>query len=81
MNTLNKAEYENVIKDAILKCAGENGWANLAEVGSYLKQNGIKYKKLSKFLSDYDHLIEKRVDESRQPPVVFAKLKVKMVQV
>ena len=68
-------EYEKIIREAISSCSNESGWANLADLGAVLRENGIKYKKLSKFLSEYHHMVEIRIDESKQPPVVYTKLK------
>ena len=74
MAVMNNIEYEKAIKEAVAKCANENGWANLAELGAEIRQNGIKYKKLLKFLNEYKHIIDIRVDDAMQPPVVYAKL-------
>ena len=63
-----------ILKDGVNSCANEHGWANLAELGTYLRQRGIKYGKLSRFLDDYTHLIETRIDDSITPPAVYAKL-------
>ena len=68
-------EYEKIIREAINCCSNETGWVNLADLGAVLRENGIKYKKLSKFLAEYEHVLEMKVDNLKQPPVVHAKLK------
>lgn len=67
-------DIENILKDGVNSCANEQGWANLAELGTYLRQRGIKYGKLSRFLADYKHVVETRIDDSITPPAVYAKL-------
>ena len=71
---MENAENEKVLAEAITACANEEGWANLAEIGGMLREKGIKYGKLSKFISRFPELVETRIDESRQPPVVYARL-------
>ena len=71
---MENAEYEQALKEAITACANDEGWANLAEIGGILREKGIKYGKLSKFISRFPELVETRIDESRQPPVVYARL-------
>ncbi|MEI7523614.1 MAG: OST-HTH/LOTUS domain-containing protein [Mariniphaga sp.] len=63
-----------VLKEVIADCAKDNGWANLAEVGILLRNKNISYGKLSKFVSKFPEIIETRVDESKQPPVAYARL-------
>ena len=63
-----------VLIEAIANCAKTDGWANLAEVGVVLRINGVKYGKLSKFIQNYSEIVETKVDEIRQPPVVYARL-------
>jgi hypothetical protein len=72
---MDRSELENIIKDGVNSCANEMGWANLAELGTYLRLKGIKYGKLSRFLQDYTHIIEMRIDESLTPPAVYARLR------
>ena len=72
---MERVETEGILKDAVNSCANEEGWANLAEMGAYLRQRGIRYGKLSRFLQDYKDIIETRVDDSITPPAVYAKLK------
>lgn len=71
METTNR----EVLIEAIADCAKIDGWANLAEVGVVLRLKGVKYGKLSKFILDYSDILETKVDEIRQPPVVYARLK------
>jgi len=63
-----------VLIEAIGDCAKTEGWANLAEVGVVLREKGIKYGKLSKFILNFSDIVEIRVDDSRQPPVAYARL-------
>jgi hypothetical protein len=72
METLN---YQEIIRESIDKCANEEGWANLAELGNFLRQNGVKYGKLKKFLSSYSEFLDIRTDENKMPPVVYARMK------
>lgn len=68
-------EFENIIKDGVNSCANEQGWANLAELGTFLRMKGIKYGKLSRFLQDYTHIVDLRIDDTLTPPAVYARLK------
>ena len=72
---MERSELENIIKDGVNSCANEHGWANLAELGTFLRLKGIKYGKLSRFLQDFPDVIELRIDESLTPPAVYAKLR------
>ncbi len=71
METTNR----EVLIEAIADCAKTDGWANLAEVGVALRSKGVKYGKLSKFILDFSDILETKVDEIRQPPVIYARLK------
>jgi hypothetical protein len=64
-----------VLIEAISDCAKVDGWANLAEVGVLLREKNIKYGKLSKFILNFSDIVEVRADETRQPPVAYARLK------
>lgn len=72
---MERAEIEEILKDAVNSCANAEGWSNLAEMGAYLRQRGIRYGKLSRFLQDYQDIIETKIDDSITPPAVYAKLK------
>lgn len=72
---MERAELENIIKDGVNSCANDQGWANLAELGTYLRLKGIKYGKLSRFLQDYPSILELRIDDTLTPPAVYARLK------
>ena len=72
---MTRAELESILKEGVNSCANETGWANLAEVGTYLRQRGLQYGKLSRFLQDYQNIIETRMDTSITPPAVFARLR------
>lgn len=60
--------------EAIKDCAKMDGWANLAEVGVALREKNIKYGKLSKFIRNYSEIVEVKIDDTRQPPVAYARL-------
>ena len=72
---MDKSDLHDVLKEAITKCADENGWANLAKMGAYLRRNGVKYGRLSRMLKSYEDLIELKIDDTMQPPVAYAKIK------
>lgn len=64
-----------VLTEVIADCAKADGWANLAEIGVLLRQKNIAYGKLSKFILKFPDIIEVKIDELRQPPVTYARLK------
>jgi hypothetical protein len=66
-------EIVEILGLAIVHCAKEDGWANLAEVGVILREKAVPYGKLSKFIARYSGIIETRIDDSKQPPVVYAR--------
>jgi hypothetical protein len=68
-------EVIEVLREAVASCAKFEGWANLAEVGVILKEKGIVYGKLSKFIIKFPDEIETRIDNEKQPPVAYARLK------
>lgn len=70
-------EIERIIVEAVTQCLRSDGWANLAEVGGILRSKGVQYGKLSRFISNYPHLVELRLDTSITPPAVYARLKKK----
>lgn len=72
---MDKVEIEKVLKEAVSSCANDEGWANLAEIGTYLRQRSIRYGKLSRFLQDYSHVVETQIDTSITPPAVYARLR------
>lgn len=72
---MNRSEIENIIKEGVNSCANEMGWANLAELGTYLRLRGLRYGKLSRFLLDYSNIIETKIDDSITPPAVYARLR------
>jgi hypothetical protein len=69
------SELIAILKDGVNTCANEQGWANLAELGTYLRQRGLQYGKLSRFLFDFQDVIETRMDTSITPPAVYARLR------
>jgi len=68
-------EVIEVLREAVANCAKFEGWANLAEVGVILKRKGIIYGKLSKFIIKFPDEIEIRIDNEKQPPVAYARLR------
>lgn len=70
METTNR----EILIEAIAYCAKADGWANLAEVGVFLREKEIKYSKLSKFILNFSEIVETKVDETRQPPVAYARI-------
>jgi len=69
-----EATERDVLAEVIAECAKADGWANLAEVGVLLRQRNITYGKLSKFVLKFPDILETKIDESRQPPVSYARL-------
>ena len=65
---------KDVLIEAITDCSKAEGWANLAEVGVILREKNIKYGKLSKFVLNFSDAVEIKIDDSRQPPVAYARL-------
>ena len=72
---MDKSDLHEILKEAIIKCADDTGWANLAKLGAYLRRNGVKYGRLSRMLKNYEDVIELKIDDSMQPPVAYAKIK------
>jgi len=71
---MERDEIENILKDAVSSCADSQGWANLAEIGTFMRQRGVKYGKLSRFMNDFKDIVTTRIDETITPPSVYAKL-------
>lgn len=71
---MEKSELESIIIEAVEKCADDQGWANLAKLGAFIRKKGVNYGRLSRLLREHEHIVEIRIDESIQPPVAFAKL-------
>ena len=71
---MDRLEIEDILKEAISSCGGDEEWANLAELGAYLRQRGVRYGKLSRFMEDYRNILETRIDDSITPPAVYARL-------
>lgn len=74
MSIMEKSELESIIIEAVNKCADENGWANLAKMGAFMRKKEVTYGRLSRLLGEFSYLVEIRVDDSIQPPVAYAKL-------
>lgn len=71
---MDKSELETIIIEAVGKCADENGWANLAKMGAFMRKQGVKYGRLSRLLKEHTDIVEIKIDENIQPPVAYAKL-------
>lgn len=69
-----EATDKDFLIEAIENCARLDGWANLAEVGVMLRSKGVKYGKLSKFIQNFSDIVETKIDDTRQPPVAYARL-------
>ena len=74
MSVMDKSELQSIITEAINKCADEQGWANLAKMGAFMRKKGVKYGRLSRMLAEHTDIVEVKVDDSMQPPVAYAKL-------
>jgi hypothetical protein len=72
---MESSEVIGALREAVSSCAKFEGWANLAEVGVILKEKGIIYGKLSKFIVKFPDEVEIRIDNEKQPPVAYARLK------
>jgi hypothetical protein len=72
---MESSEVISALREAVSSCAKFEGWANLAEVGVILKEKGIMYGKLSKFIIKFPEEVEIRIDNEKQPPVAYARLK------
>ncbi len=72
---MDKQTIEKVLINAVNATVNNEGWSNLAEIGGFLRGQDIKYGKLLKFIQSYDNLLEIKVDEDRQPPVIYTRLK------
>jgi hypothetical protein len=72
---MESTEVVGILREAVASCAKFEGWANLAEVGVVLKEKGINYGKLSKFINRFPEEVEIRIDDQKQPPVAYARLK------
>lgn len=70
---MEKSEIGDILIEAINKCADDEGWANLAKMGAFIRKKGIKYGRLSRLLAEYTDIVEIKVDDSIQPPVAYAK--------
>jgi hypothetical protein len=68
-------EIVSILREAVASCAKFEGWANLAEVGVVLKEKGVNYGKLSKFINRFPEEVETKIDDQKQPPVAYARLK------
>jgi hypothetical protein len=74
MSVMDKSELQSIIIEAVNKCADEQGWANLAKMGAYMRKKGVKYGRLSRMLAEHLEIVEVKIDDSIQPPVAYAKL-------
>ena len=72
---MESTEVIDALREAVASCAKFEGWANLAEVCVILKGKGIMYGKLSKFIIKFPDVVETRIDNEKQPPVAYARLR------
>ena len=68
---------EKIIADAVqeLTVKSEIGWANLAQVGAIIRQNGLKYGKLFPYLKSFAHVLEFQENYDLEKPVAYVRLK------
>ncbi len=71
---MEREEIEAVIIQSVMECVSKDGWVNLAELGTRLRMAGIQYGKLSDFLSQYEDLLEMKIDDKVIPPAIYARL-------
>lgn len=71
---MERSEIEAAIIQAVMECVAKEGWVNLAELGAQLRIAGIRYGKLSTFLSEYEDLLEMKIDDRVIPPAVYVRL-------
>jgi transcription antitermination factor NusA-like protein len=71
---MDKSELESIIIEAVNKCADDEGWANLAKMGAFIRKKGVKYGRLSRLLAEHTDIVEIKIDDSIQPPVAYAKI-------
>jgi hypothetical protein len=71
---MERSEIEAAIIQAVMECVAKEGWVNLAELGAQLRLAGIRYGKLSTFLSEYEDLLEMKIDDRVIPPAVYVRL-------
>ncbi len=74
MSIMEKSELESIIIEAVDNCADENGWANLAKMGAFIRKKEVTYGRLSRLLAEFGHIVEIKVDDNIQPPVAYARL-------
>ena len=72
---MGKQQMSQTVQMMVRECANLYGWANLTEIGGQLRESGIKYKKLRKFMDNFSDILEFRVDKSINPPVVYTRIK------
>lgn len=72
---MERSEIEEAITQAAGACVSKEGWVNLAELGTQLRKAGLRYGKLSTFLSQYEDLLEMKIDDTVIPPAVYARLR------
>ena len=66
---------EKTLIEAVEETANDKGWANLADVGNYLRSKEVNYGKLSRFLVQYENVVETYLDTTIDPPIKYVKLK------
>jgi len=72
---MTRSEQEKTILAAVASCANEEGCANLADIGTKLREANVKYGKLAKFLVSFQNIVEIEQDTAVTPPVAYVKVK------
>lgn len=72
---MTRSEQEKAVLAAVTSCANEDGWANLADIGTKLREASVKYGKLAKFLASFQDIVEIKQDTDIHPPVAYVRVK------
>lgn len=67
-------ELQEIVRAALEACADEDGKANLAKIGIYLRRQGVHYGKLSRFFAHQAGYVRTWLDETTSPPIAYARL-------
>jgi len=76
-NGLTRAEKQAIIIKSVNACANaeNDNWANLAQVGAIIRQNGLKYGKLQPMLQSFAHILAFEQHYEHHAPVTYVRLK------
>jgi hypothetical protein len=80
-NGLTRAERAEILVATLRACAADapDGWVNLAQVGTALRETALRYAKLYPFLEAFSDLVEFRKIFTQEPPAVLVRLRNKPV--